>query len=202
MFDSFLYCSSKQGLIIINLAVTNILAVIASVGSTLNICNWLNMFCFETRCFSSITLRHDGGKFVENFSTIKKLLRAVSRTSAQFTNKVRKRTGELGSTQLSELRLVEFSIRSRRFYEIKFGGSTEIIYKGLVLVQFTFILQISIFKMSRIPKIEKFRGDNSVDFKIWITQFEGHLRVLEIENDKRLVEILQLRARFQTASFS
>ena len=34
-------------------------------------------------------------------------------------NEVRKRTGELGSTQLSELRLGEFSIRSRRFYEIK-----------------------------------------------------------------------------------
>ena len=40
--------------------------------------------------------------------------------------------------------------------------------------------------MSRIPKIEKFRFDNSTDFKIWITQFEGHLRALEIENDKRL----------------
>ena len=40
--------------------------------------------------------------------------------------------------------------------------------------------------MSRIPKIEKFRGDNSADFKIWITQFEGHLRALEIENNKRL----------------
>ena len=35
-------------------------------------------------------------------------------------NEVRKRTGELGSTQLSELRLGEFSIRSWRFYEIKF----------------------------------------------------------------------------------
>ena len=34
-------------------------------------------------------------------------------------NEVRKRTGELGSTQLSELRLGESSIRSRRFYEIK-----------------------------------------------------------------------------------
>ena len=83
------------------------------------LCNWLNMFYFETRCFSSITVRHDGGKFVENFSTIKKSLGAISRTSAQFTNKVRKRTGELGSTQLSELRLGEFNIRSRRFYEMK-----------------------------------------------------------------------------------
>ena len=40
--------------------------------------------------------------------------------------------------------------------------------------------------MSRIPKIKKFRGDSSTDFKIWITQSEGHLRALEIENDKRL----------------
>ena len=66
------------------------------------------------RCFSSVTVRRDGGKFVENFSTIKKLLGAFSKTS------VRQRTGELGSTQLSELRLGEFSIRSRRFYEIEF----------------------------------------------------------------------------------
>ena len=51
------------------------------------------------------------------------------------------------------------------------------------IVQFIFILQISILKMSKIPKIEKFRGDSSADFKIWITQFEGHLRALEIEND-------------------
>ena len=87
------------------MAVTSILAVIAAVGSTLNICNWLNMLYFETRCFSSITVRHDG---------------TVSRTSAQ----VRKRTRELGSTQLSELRLGEFSIRSRRFYEIKSGDSS------------------------------------------------------------------------------
>ena len=54
------------------------------------------------------------------------------------------------------------------------------------IVQFIFILQISILKLSRIPKIEKFRGDSGADFKIWITQFEGHLRALEIENDKRL----------------
>ena len=40
--------------------------------------------------------------------------------------------------------------------------------------------------MSRIPKIEKFKRDNRADFKIWITQFEGHLRALEIENDKML----------------
>ena len=40
--------------------------------------------------------------------------------------------------------------------------------------------------MSRITKLEKFRGDNITDFKIWITQFEGHLRALETENDKKL----------------
>ena len=119
VFVSFLYGSSEQGLVIIVLAVTNILAIIAAVGSTLNICNWLDMFYFETRCFSSITVRHDGGKFFENFSTIMKSLGAVTRTSAQFTNEVRKRTGELRPTQLSELRLGEFSIRSWRFYEIK-----------------------------------------------------------------------------------
>ena len=65
------------------------------------------------------TVRHDGGKFVENFSTIKKSLGAVSRTSALLTNKVRKRTGELDSPQLSELRLGEFSISSRKFHEIE-----------------------------------------------------------------------------------
>ena len=103
-----------NGLIIV--VVTSILAVIASIGSTLNICNWRNMFYFETRCFSSITVRHNAGQFVENVSTIKKKLGAVSCTLAQFTNKVRKK---LGSTQLSELRLGELSIRSGRFYEIK-----------------------------------------------------------------------------------
>ena len=77
------------------------------------------MFYFETRYFSSITVGHDGVKFVGNFSTIKKSLGAVSRTFAQFTNEVRKWTGELGSTELSELRLGEFSIRLRRFCEIK-----------------------------------------------------------------------------------
>ena len=113
-FDNFLCSSIEQSLIIIIMAVTNILTVIATVGNILNICSWVNMFYFETRCFSSVTVRRDGGKFVENFSTIKKLLGAFSKTS------VRQRTGELGSTQLSELRLGEFSIRSRRFYEIEF----------------------------------------------------------------------------------
>ena len=77
------------------------------------------MFYFERRCFSSITFRHDGGKFVKNLSTIKKQVGAVGRTTAQFTNKVRTRTGEVDSTQLSDLKLREFTIRSRGFYEIK-----------------------------------------------------------------------------------
>ena len=114
VFVRFLCCSSEQGLTVV------ILAVIDAVGSTFNICNWLDMFYFETRCFSSITVRYDGGKFVENFSTMKNSLGAVSRTSAQLTNQVRRRTAGLGLTQLSELRLGEFSIRSQRFYEIKF----------------------------------------------------------------------------------
>ena len=58
---------------------------------------------------------------LKTFLTIKKLLGAVSRTSAQFTNEVRKRTRELGSTHLGKLGLGEFSIRSRNFYEIKLG---------------------------------------------------------------------------------
>ena len=82
MFANILCRSSEQGLIIIILAVTSILTVMAAVGSILNICNWLNMFYLETRCFSIIAVRHDGGKFVENISTIKKSLGAVSRTSA------------------------------------------------------------------------------------------------------------------------
>ena len=45
------------------------------------------------------------------------------------------------------------------------------------------MLEISILKMSRTPKTEKLKGDNSADSKMWITQFEGYLRALEIEND-------------------
>ena len=96
------------------------------------------MFYFETRCFSSMTVRHDGEKFVENFSTIKKSLGAVSRTIVQFTNELRKRTGELGYTQLSVLRLGEFIIRSQRFYEIKFrlkgNNKSKSLYKKVVQV--------------------------------------------------------------------
>ena len=47
-------------------------------------------------------------------------------------------------------------------------------------------MQLNILKMSRIPKIEKFRADSYMDFKIWIPQFERHLRALEIENYKKL----------------
>ena len=82
-FANFLCCSIEQGLIIIIMAVTNILTVIAAVGSILNICSWLSMFYFETRCFSSITVRRDRGKFVENLSIIKKSLGAFSKTSVR-----------------------------------------------------------------------------------------------------------------------
>ena len=47
------------------------------------------------------------------------------------------------------------------------GGSTEI--KGIILLQFTFILKVSILKMLRILKIEKSTSFNSTDFIIWIT---------------------------------
>ena len=40
--------------------------------------------------------------------------------------------------------------------------------------------------MSRILTNEKLRGDNRAVSKTWITQCEGHLRALEIENEKRL----------------
>ena len=39
--------------------------------------------------------------------------------------------------------------------------------------------------MFKIPKIEKSRGNPSADLKYGL-QFEGYLRALEIENDKRL----------------
>ena len=111
------------------------------------------MFYFETRCFSSMTVRHDGEKFVENFSTIKKSLGAVSRTIAQFTNELRKRTGELGYTQLSELRLGEFSIRSQRFYEIKFrlkgNNKSKSLYKKVVQVISCQLFQKTCVELSR-----------------------------------------------------
>ena len=55
-FFSFCVCqlfvwSTEQGLIIINVAVTSILAVIASGGSILSICNWFIMFHFETEVY-------------------------------------------------------------------------------------------------------------------------------------------------------
>lgn len=40
--------------------------------------------------------------------------------------------------------------------------------------------------MQRIPRTEKFRGDNSVDFKKWVTQFERNLGQFGTENGKRL----------------
>ena len=49
-------------------AVTNILALIITVGSTLNICNWLNMFILK-RDDSPVSLSDMmDGKFVENYN--------------------------------------------------------------------------------------------------------------------------------------
>ena len=41
--------------------------------------------------------------------------------------------------------------------------------------------------MPKIPKIEKFRGDNEQSFTTWIKQFEAQCIVLEVaqENDKK-----------------
>ena len=75
------------------------------------------MFYFEMRFFSGNAVIHDGRKFVENLSKIKKKLQTVSRISVQFINEFRRRTGNVGFTQLSQLRLGEFSFI--RFYEIK-----------------------------------------------------------------------------------
>ena len=75
------------------------------------------MFYFEMRFFSGNAVIYDGRKFVENLSTFKKKLETVSRISFQFINEFRRTTGEVGSTQLSQLRLGEFSFI--RFYEIK-----------------------------------------------------------------------------------
>ena len=58
-------------------------------------------------------------------------------------------------------------------------------HKGLALAQFTFIQQISILKISRIPKIENSEVMTVRILKYGL-QFEGHLRALETENDKRL----------------
>ena len=91
-------------------------------------------------------------------------------------------------------------VRKRVLYFSKYDknfcrGSIEIIYKVLIIVQFTFILQISILKMSRILTNEKFRGDNRAVSKIWITQCEGHLSALEIENEKKIRYFIMLFRR-------
>lgn len=39
--------------------------------------------------------------------------------------------------------------------------------------------------MTKIPNIQKFKGDNRASFKDWKLQFEAQLAVLEIEDDKR-----------------
>ena len=43
-----------------------------------------------------------------------------SKASTPFTKKIKKRTGDLGATQLSKFRLRDFNIRSFMFYEIEF----------------------------------------------------------------------------------
>ena len=117
VFASFLCCSSERDLIIV------IVAIIAAVGSTFNISNWLSTFYFETRCFSSITVRQDGGNLLKTLLqsrnnwellVIEHLL--SSRTKIE-------RGPENWALLLSKLRLGEFSIRSRRFYEIKSAGN-------------------------------------------------------------------------------
>ena len=49
--------------------------------------------------------------------------------------------------------------------------------------------------MSRILTNEKFRGDNRAVSKIWITQCEGHLSALEIENEKKIRYFIMLFRR-------
>ena len=46
------------------------------------------------------------------------VLKSVDCTFAQFTNEVKKKSGELGFTHSSEWRLGGFNIRLRMFYEI------------------------------------------------------------------------------------
>lgn len=57
---------TEWGVIIITVAAIGNLAVTTAVFSTLDICNWLKMFYLETRYFSSVNIKHDGRKLVEN----------------------------------------------------------------------------------------------------------------------------------------
>ena len=59
-------------------------------------------------------------------------------------------------------------------------------YIDLFLQLQNIYIYTEVLNMSKIPKIEKFRGDNSIDFKVWITQFEVHPKALQIANEKRL----------------
>ena len=107
VFVNFSCCSSERGLIIITVTVTSSVAVITAIGSTLNICT-----CFLLKRDVSLVALSDTMK--ENL--LKSFLHShFFKTSAQFSNESRKWTGELTSTQLSELTLRKFGIRSRKF---------------------------------------------------------------------------------------
>ena len=40
--------------------------------------------------------------------------------------------------------------------------------------------------MSKLPKVEKFKGDNTQNFKIWIKQFEAHCSAATVTDGKKL----------------
>ena len=90
--EYFLRSGGETALITITLVVTNIVVVIVAICKTTNILNWLNKSHLESRCF------------VENFFKKKNKLKAGI-ASVQFTIEVRKRTGKLGSTQLTQFGL-------------------------------------------------------------------------------------------------
>ena len=43
---------------------------------------------------------------------------------------------------------------------------------------------------AKIPKIEKFKGDNDQNFNVWIRQFESHLAASGVVEDKKLDTLL------------
>ena len=90
VFVSFLCCSSERRLIIIIVTVSSYVSVIATVVSTINICT-----CFLLKRDVSPVPMSDTMK--ENL--LKSFLHPhFLKTCTQFTNEIRKRTGELGST--------------------------------------------------------------------------------------------------------
>ena len=40
--------------------------------------------------------------------------------------------------------------------------------------------------MSKLPKVEKFKGDNTQNFAIWIKQFEAHCTALTVADARKL----------------